>query len=171
MKVQDRTISLNAAKIGLTNSEKTKDIKVSDMRSVFKVLDELPPVTTQPCEDAISREKVLLIIDSFKDNYGSFNFGSLIDLAREVRRLTPVIPQQQWIPVSERLPEKNMRCLVAIGRYNFTQIAMYSDLMGIIDHQIFYQGYVGHDSFKNITQHVKAWMPLPKPYELQEEER
>ena len=108
MKVQDRTISLNAAKIGLTNSEKTKDIKVSDMRSVFKVLDELPPVTTQPCEDAISREKVLLIIDSFKDNYGSFNFGSLIDLAREVRRLTPVIPQQQWIPVSERLPEKNM---------------------------------------------------------------
>jgi hypothetical protein len=49
-----------------------------------------------------------------------------------------------------------MACLVAVGRFNFTQIAVYSDLMGIIDHRIFYQGDVGHDSFKNITKYVKA---------------
>ena len=70
----------------------------------------------------------------------------------------------EWIPVSERLPEKNMACLVAVGKFNLTQIAMYSDLMGTIDHRIFYQGDYGYDSFEDITEYVKAWMPLPEPY-------
>lgn len=74
------------------------------------------------------------------------------------------LEEQKWIPVSERLPEKSMKCLVAVGRFNFTEIATYSDLMGIIERQIFYQGEVGHDSFEDITQYVKAWMPLPYPY-------
>lgn len=37
----------------------------------------------------------------------------------------------RWIPVSERLPEKNMRCLVTVGKFNLTQTAIYSDLMGL----------------------------------------
>lgn len=78
--------------------------------------------------------------------------------------------EPRWIPCSEKLPEKSIKCLVAVGRLNFTEIAIYSDLMGMIDHKIFYQGDVGHDSFKNITKYVKAWMPLPKPYEPQESE-
>ena len=77
--------------------------------------------------------------------------------------------QTQWIPISEKLPEKNMLCLVSVGKLNLTQIAMYSDLMGIIDHKIFYQGDVGYDSFKNITEYVKAWMPLPKAYKVESE--
>jgi hypothetical protein len=76
----------------------------------------------------------------------------------------------RWIPISERLPKKSMKCLVTVGRFNFTEIATYSDLMGIIDHKIFYQGEVGHDSFEDITQYVKAWMPLPEPYEGKNEE-
>jgi hypothetical protein len=75
-----------------------------------------------------------------------------------------IADRPQWITVSERLPEKSMRCLVVVGRFNFTEIATYSDLMGIIDHKIFYQGDVGHDNFANITQYVKAWMPLPERY-------
>ena len=92
------------------------------------------------------------------------------DLCRDTANLLEELEQEsRWISVSERLPEKNMRCLVAIGQFNFTEIATYSDLMGIIDHKIFYQGDVGHDNFKNITQYVKAWMPLPKPYSEVEE--
>lgn len=75
-----------------------------------------------------------------------------------------------WIPVSERLPEKNMVCLVAVGEFNLTQMAMYSDLMGTIDHMIFYQGDYGKENFANITQYVKAWMPLPEPYKAESEE-
>lgn len=70
----------------------------------------------------------------------------------------------KWIPVSERLPEKNMECLVAVGDFNLTQMAMYSDLMGIKNHRIFYQGDFGYDNFEDITQYVNAWMPLPEPY-------
>ena len=96
--------------------------------------------------------------------------GDVRLIMNHMDEMPSVTPQElRWIPVSERLPEKDMACLVAVGRFNFTQIAVYSDLMGIIDHRIFYQGDVGHNSFKNITQYVKAWMPLPKPYREVEE--
>lgn len=72
--------------------------------------------------------------------------------------------KDKWIPVSERLPDKNMPCLVSVGKFNFTQIAMYSDLMETIDHKIFYQGDYGKNNFQNITEYVNAWQPLPDPY-------
>lgn len=78
--------------------------------------------------------------------------------------------EEKWIPISERLPEKNMSCLVSVGKFNFTQIAIYSDLMETINHKIFWQGEYGKSSFKNITQYVKAWMPLPERYKEEEEE-
>ena len=80
--------------------------------------------------------------------------------------------EPRWIPVSEseKLPKRNMACLVAVGKFNLTQMAMYSDLMGTIDHRIFYQGDYGDENFKDITQYVKAWMPLPEPYKEESEE-
>lgn len=71
----------------------------------------------------------------------------------------------KWIPVETALPDKNMRCLVVVGRFNYTQIATYSDLMGTIDHRIFFRGDNEHGNFEDITQYVKAWMPLPQPYQ------
>lgn len=73
-------------------------------------------------------------------------------------------PSGEWISVSERLPDKNMPCLVSVGKFNFTQIAMYSDLMETIDHKIFWQGDYGKNNFQNITEYVKAWQPLPELY-------
>ena len=73
-------------------------------------------------------------------------------------------PQGEWISVSEKLPDKNISCLVSVGKFNFTQIAMYSDLMGTINHKIFWQGDYGKNNFQNITEYVNAWMPLPEPY-------
>ena len=113
-------------------------------------------------DDCISRQAVIDMagLSEWFDSSDSYN-----EFVIALSELPSVTPQElRWIPVSERLPEKDMACLVAVGRFNFTQIAVYSDLMGIIDHRIFYQGDVGHNSFKNITQYVKAWMPLPKPY-------
>ena len=77
----------------------------------------------------------------------------------------------KWIPVSERLPEKNMSCLVSAGKLLLTQIAIYSDLMGTIDHKIFYQGDYGHENFVDITEYVKAWMPLPEPYKAERSDK
>ena len=77
--------------------------------------------------------------------------------------------ESQWIPISERLPEKNMACLVAAGKFNLTQIAMYSDLMGTIDRKIFYQGDYRKENFEDITEYVNAWIPLPKSYKAESE--
>ena len=73
-------------------------------------------------------------------------------------------PQSKWIPVSERLPEKNMACLLSISKFNFTKIGTYSDLMGTIDHKIFWIGEYGKNDFEDVTEYVRAWMPLPKRY-------
>ena len=58
---------------------------------------------------------------------------------------------------------------MAVGKFNLTQMAMYSDLMETIDHRIFYQGDYGCGNFEDITQYVKAWMPLPEPYKAEKE--
>ena len=112
---------------------------------------------------SISMQMLGMIIDNaptvplpdFKEGYKQ----AIIDGKTNFSR-----PQGEWIPVSERLPDKNMPCLVSVGKFNFTQIAMYSDLMETIEHKIFYQGDYGKNNFQNITEYVNAWQPLPEPY-------
>ena len=85
--------------------------------------------------------------------------------------------EQQWIPVTERLPEKNGRYLVtrglnAVGAiWNRVYIVNYSDLMGLKDSRIFWQGNVGKSDFEKLElEDVLAWMPLPEPYKEMREE-
>lgn len=76
---------------------------------------------------------------------------------------------QQWIPCSERLPEKSGRYLVTRGLnacgslWNRIYISNYSDLMGIKSEKIWWQGNVGKPDFKRLDDLI-AWMPLPEPY-------
>jgi hypothetical protein len=133
---------------------------------LLKALVELKNIQ-ESCEDCISREAVLAMSDYIGETPTYDDpLGEVEEVVRvkDIMALPSVTPAQRWIPVSERLPEKSMRCLVVVGRFNFIEIATYSDLMGIIDHKIFYQGVVGHDDFVNITSFVKAWMPLPERY-------
>jgi hypothetical protein len=44
----------------------------------------------EPCEDAVSREAILLQIGKIKDNY-----GGLLDVARFIRKLPSVQPKQK----------------------------------------------------------------------------
>ena len=56
---------------------------------------------------------------------------------------------QQWIPCSERLPERAEHVLVTVKNYDI--LAMSTDLFGI-------------DDFVTYGDKVTAWMPLPEPY-------
>ena len=114
----------------------------SALASVCEKIDNAPTV------EAFTKE----------DMAGAYNEGYACGSRENTR------PQGEWIPVSERLPDKNMPCLVSGGKLNLTQIAMYSDLMETIDHKIFYIGDYGKDDFRNITEFVNAWQPLPEPY-------
>ena len=91
------------------------------------------------------------------------------DWLKELRQLRE---HERWIPVSERLPEKNIPCLVSVGKFNLIQMATYSDLMGIKNHRIFYRGEYGHENFEDITQYVNAWKPfLLEPYKEESEDK
>ena len=139
-------------------------------------IDSITTTKDDLAVDCISRAEAIKCLECDFNITSKENMKTVVNYINsahdKIVNLTSVTPQEpRWIPVSERLPEKNMRCLVAVGRFNFTEIATYSDLMGIIDHKIFYQGDVGHDNFKNITQYVKAWMPLLKSYKAESENK
>ena len=114
-------------------------------------IKELPPVKPQYTDAEIQKMQDL----EFAEIQKAYEIGK-----EEGSSENP----NKWIPVESALPEKNMACLVTVGKFKLTQMAMYSDLMGTIDHRIFYQGDYGYDSFEDITEYVKAWMPLPDPY-------
>lgn len=89
----------------------------------------------------------------------------------------------EWISVKERLPEKSEYGNVLVTYipskgtlwrpstgelWKTVIIAHYSDLMGIAKPS-FHIGEVGKNDFRNITEQVTAWMPLPKPYKAESE--
>lgn len=131
------------------------------------ICNNIRALEQKSCEDAVSKQQVIKAVDShtFDTDKGLCLDNDISCILEDLLPLS----NQEWIPCSERLPEKNMACLVSVGKLNFRQIAMYSDLMGIKDHKIFYQGTVGYADFEDITEKVNAWMPLPKPYKTETE--
>lgn len=150
-------------------TEVLSDYKECDVIHAEEI-DELTtysfPNSAENKGDLISRQAVLDELKKWdwQELYLPIHFKQILDDIPSVEN------KGEWIHVSERLPEKNTRCLVAVGLFNLTQMATYSDLMGTIDHTIFYQGDYGHESFKDITEYVKAWQPLPEPYKGESEE-
>jgi len=69
-----------------------------------------------------------------------------------------------WIPCSERLPDRYGKTLVTCGSgvWALVMIAVYSSPMG--NSPRFWIGDVGADTFEDITDRVTAWMPLPERY-------
>lgn len=73
----------------------------------------------------------------------------------------------EWIPCTERLPEKSGRYLVTRGSndcgslWHKVDILNYSDLMGLKKEKIWWSGI----DFEK-CDHVIAWMPLPEPYKI-----
>lgn len=82
--------------------------------------------------------------DELKERVEYINdeYGHIYD---EIDNMPTIEPQQRWIPVSERLPEKD-------GCYLTT--TMYKQV---------YCDYWNGDYFDR-TETVIAWMPLPSPY-------
>ena len=79
---------------------------------------------------------------------------------------------QKWIPCSKRLPKKSDQYLVTRGPdtfgcgslWNRVYILNYSDLMGLKKEKIWWSGNVGKSDFEKYDD-VLAWMPLPLPYD------
>jgi hypothetical protein len=60
----------------------------------------------------------------------------------------------KWIPVSEKLPERDVNVLAYARNISFD----YQQVMWIDDYSGAWAGCIGYDD------EVLAWMPLPEPY-------
>lgn len=121
--------------------------------------------------DSISRQAAIETAENVAfavDEHGSAE-GWLAMLVNSLEILPSTQPENDWIPISERLPEANGRYLVTRGLnacgslWNRIYIANYSDLMGIKSVRGWWRGNVGKSDFERLND-VLAWMPLPEPY-------
>lgn len=75
---------------------------------------------------------------------------------------------QRWIPVSERLPEFTADYKVTVG-INYDGGGMFPEVRIALYNKV-YKCWVVHESDRAIVGDVIAWMPLPDPYEEDEED-
>lgn len=106
----------------------------------------------------MTREEAIAILDGFKYNplLNEQHFEAL-DMA--VTALSE--NKGEWIPVSERLPEKNVWVLVTVEQND----NRYQEIMRR-------NVYTGEwtDNIDNYTDEITAWMPLPEPYKAESED-
>ena len=106
-----------------------------------------PRFVIQDCEDAADAIEELQKITTHYEEESKGWWLAACDAKEERERLKEQIPK--WIPVTERLPERNYNCLVAddgtivYGYINF--VGEWMDCLG--------------DKLK----YVSHWMPLPQP--------
>jgi len=75
--------------------------------------------------------------------------GMVTSVFDVIKSLPSAQPEQRWVPCSERLPEKNCRCLTTNEAWGSFEV----DWNAWIDGQWLYP-----------NEKPIAWMPLPEPY-------
>ena len=105
--------------------------------------------------DTISRQAAIDAFDGVKvdeENCTEYDIGYNDGIDFAVSRLSVLPsaqPEQRWIPRSERLPEKNCRCLTTNTAWGAFEV----------DFNVWINGEWLYPNEKPI-----AWMPLPKGY-------
>lgn len=115
--------------------------------------------------DTISRQAAIDALKAIPDHNDGMVFETLSHALRDIELLPSA---QQWIPVSERLPEIGEHyvsepCIVycSNGAYGFAEL----------EENLF--GQVGwncerDDEYHELLGEVLAWMPLPEPWRGEE---
>lgn len=149
-----------------------------------EVIDEaIQALEQEPCEDAISRKAVLDMTTAIRTS----DYSRIIEVVDidDVKALPSVKPQEsKWIPIKTRpLTDKEKEKYAYLGYSDEELGFMYDCLLPDDGEEVlittrydevktdtFYRDEGGYFESYCDEDDVKAWMPLPKPYEPQESE-
>ena len=121
--------------------------------------------TLEPCEDTISRQAVLDMLEDINAETEGVGFY-YEHYVEYIKKLPPVKPQEpRWIPVTERLPESCGMYIVTRKIYDCPDTAPI-----IMSDESWFDGQntwhndnrINHK--RGYLSDVIAWMPLPEPY-------
>ena len=122
----------------------------------FEALDlAIKALEQQPIEDAVSREDALKAIEEQKKGFYGVERYAIDECHSAVMKLPSVTPKARWIPVSERLPERDVDVLA----YHRNESFDYQYVSWIDDYSGKWSGFIG-----NLSDEVLAWQPLPEKY-------
>ena len=113
--------------------------------------------------DLISRQAAIDAIDRLDIPEDMCVFEILSHIELEIGNLPSAQPEPQWIPCSERVPEKSGVYIVTEKEY-FVDDREHTGRFNLTTEQVeFEDGKWRRASFYEVI----AWMPLPEPYKYE----
>ena len=94
-------------------------------------------------------------------NKGYLSWGANEIIKDIIGKCDSVENKGEWIPVSERLPEKNVWVLVTVEQSG-------KRFQEIMRRNNYIEAWT--DNIDNYTDEITAWMPLPEPYKEEKPE-
>jgi len=122
-------------------------------------------------DDLISRSAAIDALKRDEALVRAFGYQHAIDA---VQALPSAQPEQQWIPVSEALPERGKEVLVTRdydGRKDHNKSCRYVETASRYgeDDDVVWSSYSDEYKMTPKSHRVVAWIPLPEPWRGQDE--
>ena len=137
-----------------------RNMPIDKMQKICAIIGE---EEQQPCEDCISRQVVKDMLTAEWTKYMpmelDMNLSFILD---KISAMPYVTPKTEWIPVSERLPEKQ-DCYLVTTKWK----GSYSGDVYIETNMAVYREKPKEWDCKDVI----AWMPLPHPYKAESEDK
>lgn len=140
-------------------ADKLLEMFDEEAASYQHTINELNKALSENKGDLISRQAVLARVRLNYTNYQTVERHEIKDI---IKSEPSAENKGEWIPVSERLPEKNVWVLVSVEQSG----KCFQEIMRRNNYK---EGWTDNIDF--YTDEITAWQPLPEPYKAESEDK